>query len=437
MPTADGGSRHAYARPVSAAVQESRLAVVGIGYAGLPLAVAAAAHGYRTCGLDISSQVVDQVRSGISPVDTVSAGELRSVRDRFEATDDPGRLTDCSVIVVCVPTPLDAQGRPDLGPLTSAARTVRDHLRAGQLVVVESTTYPGTTDSVIKPILEQSGLRAGLDFNLAFSSERVDPGNPQYQLHNTPKVVGGLTPVCSARAKAFYSGLVQQVYLTRGMREAEASKILENTFRQVNIALVNEFAQLCHELGIDIWDTIQAAETKPFGFTGFRPSAGVGGHCIPVDPMYFVHCVRELGLSFRMAESAHSVNSGMPQWIAQRVRKILADTYTAARGRAQVLLLGITYKKDIADVRNSPAKEVARLLIAEGIRVSFHDPYVTELAVDGKRMVCVSDVDQAVRAADLVVIAQRHKDYGDDLLSKAKQIFNACGPADLPNVVQL
>ncbi|WP_432252073.1 nucleotide sugar dehydrogenase [Streptomyces sp. HNM1019] len=413
-----------------------QLAVLGIGYVGLPLAVTAAATGYRTWGVDTDIRVVAQVNDGISPVDTVGDGELAVVGDRLTATTDPGCLSQCSVIVICVPTPLDTAGRPDLTALTQAVTSVRDALQPGQLIILESTTYPGTTDGHVRRLLEESGLRAGADFNLAYSPERVDPGNPVYRLGNTPKLVGGLTPACRDRASAFYSRFIQHLHPTPGIREAEAAKIFENTYRQVNIALTNEFARLCHAFDIDVWETLRAVETKPFGFSGFHPSAGVGGHCIPVDPLYLVHRARELGLPFRMAEAAQSVNAAMPAWVAERVVAQLRADGTPPHD-ARVLLLGATYKRDVADTRNAPCVELASRLRIMGTDVAFHDPYIPTLVVNGTTVHRTPAVDEAVSLADLVVVVQHHKEYGDDLLGRARRIFYTSEPAALPNGVSL
>ena len=400
--------------------------MVGIGYAGLPLAVAMAAAGNRVVGYDTDTGRVDRVNAGRSPVDTVTDEEIRSLGDRMAASADPEVLADCDVIVVCVPTPVDG-AKPDLGPLTSAVRTVRDQLRAGQLIVIESTTHPGTTDGLVQPILEESGLRAGTDFNLAYSPERVDPGNSRFGITSTPRVVGGLTEPCRERAAAFYRQ-VTEVHLTKGMREAEAAKILENTYRQVNIALVNEFAQVCHRMDIDVWDTIRAAETKPYGFVAFRPGAGVGGHCIPADPLYLVHRAATLGITFHLADTAHQVNEGMPAWVADRIGKDLEDRGVPVDG-ASVLLLGVTYKPDIADARHTPAVPVAKGLLLRGARVLVHDPHVPELNWPGSRIPVVPDLTEALRTADVTVLLQRHREYDADLLAKAVWLFDATGTA--------
>lgn len=414
-----------------------RLAVVGIGYAGLPLAVLAAEHGYRVLGVDIDQTLVHCVNQGISPVDTVSSAVLAGVHDNLFATVEPQGLAAASVVALCVPTPLDTAGRPDFQPLHDATEVVAAHLRAGQLVIVESTSHPGTTDSLVKPILEQSGLRAGRDFSLAFAPERVDPGNAQYRLTNTPKVVGGLTPLCSARARAFYGRFIEDVHVTTGLREAEASKILENTYRQVNMALINEFSRLCHSLGVDVWDTIEAAGTKPFGFEAFHPAVGVGGHCIPVDPMYLVHEARRLGLSFRMGEVAQQVNDEMPRWTAERIlTRLSAEGQPSHDGCPRVLLLGMTYKPDVADTRNSPAFPLAAELAARDVNLDFHDPYVETITVGHRTLRRLTPLHERIGEADLVVLVQRHKDYGDDLLSRARRVFSPSGPLHLPNAVQ-
>ncbi|MFE1877765.1 nucleotide sugar dehydrogenase [Streptomyces sp. NPDC059496] len=403
------------------------VAVVGIGYAGLPLAVAAAAAGHRTRGLDLNDRLVVEVNSLRPPVDTVTANQLAEVAGLLDASTDPAFLRQCSTIALCVPTPVDARGIPDLGPLLAAVRTVRDHLVPGQLVIIESTTYPGTTDGVVRQLLEESGLRAGEDFSLAFSPERVDPGNQSFGFHNTPKVVGGLTTACSARAAEFYRALTPHVHVTRGTREAEAAKILENTYRQVNLALVNEFAQICHRLGVDVWDTIEAAATKPFGFTPFLPGAGVGGHCIPVDPLYLVHRAAQEGLPFRMAEQAQRINDSMPVWVAARARTLLEEHGIPLRG-ARVLLLGVTYKPNIADVRHSPAEPLAAELQALGAEVTYHDPYVDGFTVYGRRLPASHELSAGLAAADLTLVVQRHHAYTEAALGGASLLLEACGP---------
>lgn len=398
------------------------IGLVGIGYAGLPLAVALARAGNRVHGVDIDATRVEMVNSGRSPVDTVTDTEIAGLADRLDANTDPAILTECAVIVICAPTPVDGD-EPDLRPLTAAVISVRDNLRRGHLIVVESTTHPGTTDGLVRTILEETGLRAGTDFNLAYSPERVDPGNARYGITSTPRVVGGLTSSCRERAAAFYRQ-VTTVHPTRGLREAEAAKTLENTYRQVNIALANEFAQLCHSMDIDVWDTIAAAATKPYGFMPFWPGAGVGGHCIPADPMYLVHHAAKLGIRFRMAETAHQVNEGMPLWVCDRVCKGLEECGVPVDG-ATVLLLGVTYKPDVADARHTPAVPLARALADRGASVRYHDPYVS--AMPELIAPFAADVADEVARADMTVLVQRHRRYDAALLTRAKRLFDTTG----------
>ena len=403
------------------------LAVIGLGYVGLPLVREACRSGLGVVGLDVSASVVEALNAGRSHVDDISEADMAAIlRAGFTATDDPHVLEQADTVVICVPTPLDEDGGPDLTAVRGAAAAIAGRLRAGMLVVLESTTYPGTTDEVIRPILEQSGLRAGADFALAFSPERIDPGNPSYGLRNTPKVVGGHTPGCAQRAAAFYGKICDTVVLTSGTREAEMAKLLENTYRHVNIALVNEMAIFCHELGIDLRDAIAAASTKPFGFQAFYPGPGVGGHCIPIDPNYLSYKVRSLGYPFRFVELAQEINQRMPAYVAQRVQELLNDHKRAVNG-ASVLLLGVTYKPNIADQRESPARPVARRLRRLGAELSFHDPYVEEWAVDGVAVPRAGDLSTAIRMADVCVLLQDHVEYVDDALSHAALLLDTRG----------
>ena len=396
--------------------------VVGLGYVGLPLAQAAVGAGLSVAGLDTNAAVVASLAAGRSHVDDLSDEDLsKMVCAGFEPTTDASCLADTAAVVVCVPTPLGAEGGPDLTAVRGAMTELARHLRPGTLVVLESTTYPGTTDEVVRPILESRGLRAGVDFPLAFSPERVDPGNTAYGISNTPKVVGGHTPACTEAATAFYSLFVDTVVPTRGTREAETAKLLENTYRHINIALVNEMARFCHDLDIDLWEVIAAARTKPFGFQAFYPGPGVGGHCIPIDPNYLSHNVRtRLGYPFRFVELAQEVNASMPAWVARRVQDALNDDGKALRG-ARVLLLGVTYKADVADQRESPAVPVARRLLEQGAVLSFHDPLIDRwdaLGEDlGEAAVSVRELGSAVAEADIVVLLQQHRGYDVDALA--------------------
>lgn len=422
-----------------ASTDSNALVVIGLGYVGLPLALEASRAGFSVVGLDISAGVTEALNLGQSHVDDIDDDDVRGMLDRgFVATTDPACLGSADVIVICVPTPLTPENGPDLGAVERAARAAASHLRAGQLVVLESTTYPGTTDEVLVPILESSGLKVGVDVNCAFSPERIDPGNGQFTLRNTPKVVGGMTPECTRRAVDFYAAFIDSVIVAKGVREAEMTKLLENTYRHVNIALVNEMARFCNELDIDLWDAIRCASTKPFGFAPFYPGPGVGGHCIPIDPNYLSHRVRtHLGYSFRFVELAQEVNAGMPAYVARRVQDILNDKGMAAKG-SSVLLLGVTYKSDIADQRESPSVDVARALEALGALVSYHDPYVPVWHVHGHSVQCVPDLDRAAKAADVVVLLQAHSSYDTEYLaSLGTAVLDTRGVLSGPNVVRL
>ncbi|KRF44330.1 UDP-N-acetyl-D-glucosamine dehydrogenase [Terrabacter sp. Soil811] len=402
--------------------------VVGLGYVGLPLAQAAVGAGLSVVGLDASAVVVASLANGRSHVDDLTDEDVTKMLGAgFEPTTDPTCLAEAAAVVVCVPTPLGDEGGPDLAAVRAAMTELSRHLTRDTLVVLESTTYPGTTDEVVRPILETTGLRAGVDFALAFSPERVDPGNTAYGIGNTPKVVGGHTPACTEAACAFYSRFVDTVVPTRGTREAETAKLLENTYRHINIALVNEMARFCHDLDIDLWEVIAAARTKPFGFQAFYPGPGVGGHCIPIDPNYLSHNVRtRLGYPFRFVELAQEINASMPAYVARRVQDALNEDGKALRG-ARVLLLGVTYKADIADQRESPAVPVARRLLEQGARLSFHDPLIDhwdELEAElGDAAISVPHLEAAVVDADLVVLLQRHRDYDVDALARASRRF--------------
>src|SRR5690625_3457428 len=400
------------------------VAVVGLGYVGLPLAQEATRAGLAVLGFDASSAVVDGLKSGKSHVDDLSDVDIEQMlNDGFEPTTDPGRIADSKVAVICVPTPLSSDGLPDLAYVKSAAQTIAENLHQGMLVILESTTYPGTTDEVLRPILESNGLRAGDDFHLVFSPERIDPGNEKFGAKNTPKVVGGHTPKCADAAEEFYGKFIDTVVKTSGTREAETAKLLENTYRHINIALVNEMAQFCHELGIDLWDVIDAAKTKPLGFQAFYPGPGVGGHCIPIDPNYLSHNVRaKLGYPFRFVELAQEINATMPQYVVRRAQDILNDDSKSLRG-STVLLLGVTYKPNIADQRESPAVPIAKLLLNAGANVQFHDPFINEWDAMKGRVSRAGDVADAVQSADLTILLQDHSDYDINALAAASQEF--------------
>ncbi|GAB3090781.1 nucleotide sugar dehydrogenase [Isoptericola nanjingensis] len=395
--------------------------------------------GLQVRGFDVTTPVVDALNEGRSHVDDISDADVASmVEAGFRATADVEDIRGAGAVVICVPTPLGQDGGPDLGAVIAATRTVAGVLEPGMVVVLESTTYPGTTEEVLKPILEESGLRCGEDFHLAFSPERIDPGNPTYGMKNTPKVVGGLTPEATERAAALYSRFVDTVVVAKGAREAETAKLLENTYRHINIALVNEMARFCHELGIDLWDVIRLAKTKPFGFQAFYPGPGVGGHCIPIDPNYLSHNVRSrLGYPFRFVELAQEINATMPSYVVRRAQDILNEDAKAMRG-SRVLVLGVTYKPNIADQRESPAVAVARALVAQGADLVFHDPHVAQWHVNGEVLDRVADLDTAILDADLVILVQNHSAYDVDVLAeKSVRFFDTKGATTHPDAIRL
>jgi len=414
------------------------LVVVGLGYVGLPLAAEATRAGLSVVGLDIDAQRVAALAGGRSHVDDLTDDDVADLLTRgFTPTDDASVLARADTVVICVPTPLTAVGGPDLGAVDRAVATVGAHLHAGQLVVLESTTYPGTTEDRLLPFLQDvSGLKAGPDFHLAFSPERIDPGNQVYGIRNTPKVVGGVTEECGDRAVAFYGRFIDKVVRTRGTREAEMAKLLENTYRHVNIALVNEMAVFCHDLGIDLWDVIDAAATKPFGFQAFRPGPGVGGHCIPIDPNYLSFRVRQLGYPFRFVELAQEINERMPAYVTSRAQRLLNDQGKAVKD-ARILLLGVTYKPDISDDRESPARPVARRLKELGAEVRFHDPYVPAWHVDGVHLER-RDLARALPGADLVIVLQAHASYDPEQITRLSPlVLDTSGTLSGPGVERL
>jgi UDP-N-acetyl-D-glucosamine dehydrogenase len=414
---------HRAVRPEGVSV--ANLVIIGLGYVGLPLAAEAARAGHSVVGLDIDPNVVEGLNAGRTHVDDLADSDIQAMREAgFRATTDEKVIASADIVVICVPTPWSDDGGPDLGAVRSAAGAIARNLRPDTVVILESTTYPGTTDEELRPVLEEgSGLVAGRDFHLAFSPERIDPGNPTYGMRNTPKVVGGYTGACANAAAEFYGGFVERVVYTKGTREAETAKLLENTYRHINIALVNEMARFCHELDIDLWDVVRAASTKPFGFQAFYPGPGVGGHCIPIDPNYLSHNVRaRLGYPFRFVELAQEINSTMPAYVAHRAQNLLNSAGVATKG-AHILLLGVTYKPNIADQRESPARPLARHLHALGAEMSYHDPYVSTWQLNGVQIDRVADLDAAVRDADLVILLQNHAEYDADRLAKRAQRF--------------
>ncbi len=418
--------------------QHIDLAVIGLGYVGLPLAFEAVANGLRVTGLDLNADVVDALNDGWSHIDDLADVDVQKMVDNgFDATTDASVLGRADSIVICVPTPLDDSGSPDLAAVRGASETIAAHLRPGQLVVLESTTYPGTTNDIVRPLLEASGLHAGIDFFLAYSPERVDPGNELYGIQNTPKVVGGYEPTSTERACALYERFIDTVVPVSGTREAEMAKLLENTYRHVNIALVNEMSIFCHDLGIDLWESIEAAKTKPFGFQAFYPGPGVGGHCIPIDPNSLSSKVRTLGYPVRFVELAQEISGRMPTYVVNRITNSLNEAEKSVKG-ATILLLGVTYKADIADERESPAQPLARRLLELGADLRYHDPLVTSWSVDGVDVPAVEDPIEAAESADLTVLLQNHTSYDlEALAARARRVFDTRGSMEGPTVERM
>lgn len=381
--------------------------VVGLGYVGLPLAVELARAGYRVLGYDVNPGVVEGLAASRSHVRDVSDAQLREVRERLAATTDPGRLAEADAISICVPTPLSKFKDPDVSYIVAATESVKRTLRRGQAIILESTTYPGTTREILLPALESTGLRVGSDFFLAFSPERVDPGNPTWGTRNTPKVVAGITPDCRRVAMALYRPVIDTLVPVSTTEAAELVKLLENTFRSVNIGLANEMAIVCDKLGVDVWEVIEAAATKPFGFMKFLPGPGLGGHCIPIDPHYLAWKMRGLNYKTRFIDLAGEVNTEMPAFWVRKVAEALNSQGRAVRG-AHVLVLGVAYKRDIADIRESPALDIIRLLEQQGARVSYHDPHVPCFRENGREYRSVELTPAAVQAADCVVVVTDH-----------------------------
>ena len=394
----------------------ARVGVIGLGYVGLPLATEFAAGGFRATGFEVDENKVAEINAGRSYIGDVGSDLVKqSVDDgRLKATTDFTQLRGCDAIIICVPTPLRKTKEPDVSYILAAAEQIKLNLRRGQLIILESTTYPGTTDEVLLPMLQETGLKLDEDFLLAFSPERVDPGNPEFKTHNIPKVVGGVTDDSTEAAACLYSQIVNDVHAVSSARVAEAAKLLENTFRAVNIGMANEMARLCYALNIDTWEVIRAAATKPFGFMPFYPGPGIGGHCIPLDPHYLSWKARQHGFDSRFIGLAEEVNSRMPEHVVQLVSDGLNDDRKAMNG-ARVLLLGVAYKKDIDDVRESPALSIIDRLRSKGCDVRYHDPYVSELQFDdahaqagGEPLTSVELSDEEIKGADCVVIVTNH-----------------------------
>ncbi|MFM8015512.1 MAG: nucleotide sugar dehydrogenase [Actinomycetota bacterium] len=416
---------------------DATVGVIGLGYVGLPLAISFAEVGYKVFGFDVADHVVTGLNSGKSHIDDVTPTRIGPLvqSGAFRATTAVSDIADCDVVFICVPTPFDKSKTPDLSYVESATRTVAKVLRRGMLVVLQSTTYPGTTTEFVRPILEETGLVAGVDFHLAFSPERVDPGNTKWNVRNTPKVVGGLTPVCTELAKTLLLSLMDDPTLVRTVESpdvAEMAKLLENTYRAVNIALVNELAQLCHEMGIDVWSVIDAAATKPFGFQAFYPGIGPGGHCIPVDPFYLAWKAREYDFQTRFIELAADVNDAMANYAIVRMQDVLNEKSISLRG-AKILCLGAAFKRGVSDVRNSRAIHVMELLRGRGAIVSYSDPHVPSVRVGTDTLISVNATEVANTNADLVTVLVAGEWPLDALSKRGVTVFDAVNAGGKPD----
>jgi UDP-N-acetyl-D-glucosamine dehydrogenase len=409
--------------------KSARIAIVGLGYVGLPLAIAFAEAGSKILGFDIQQKRVDLVNQGQSYIADVGGGRLQvAVAQRLlEATTDKSRLKEIDAICICVPTPLTKTKEPDLSYVIHEAEQLSNYLQPGRLVVLESTVYPGTTREVILPILERSGLRGGIDFFLAFSPERIDPGNKKYDIRNTPKIVGGIDSRSTQLTELLYRQVAEVVMSVSCPEAAELTKVFENVFRSVNIALVNELAQLCQNMGISVWEVIDAASTKPFGYMPFYPGPGVGGHCIPLDPYYLATKAREYDFHTRFIELAAEINEQMPYYVVSRIMKAL-NTHGKSLKGATVLVLGVAYKKDVADVRESPSLKLIQILQQEGAEVSYNDPFVPQIQLASNNLASEKLTEVCLSSADCVVIATNHSSYNlEQITSLAKLVFDARG----------
>jgi len=407
--------------------KSAKIGVIGLGYVGLPLAVDKAIAGYEVTGFDIQQKRVDMVNQGVNYIGDVVDDELKEVvrTGKLRATTDYDEIKNLDIVTICVPTPLDKNKQPDLTFIRNSAREVAKRLHAGMLVVLESTTYPGTTEEEVKPILESTGLKCGTDFFLAFSPERVDPGNKLYNVKNTPKVVGGVTPVCTKVAATLYSNVLESdVFEVSSPKVAELEKLYENTFRNVNIALANELALICDRMGISVWEVIEAASTKPYGFMAFYPGPGLGGHCIPIDPFYLSWKAKEYDYYTKMIETSAVINDAMPEFVVDRVYRIL-NRFKKPLNGSTILVLGVAYKKDIDDMRESPALKVISLLEKEGAHVIYNDPYIPSFTLAGKVYNSVPVTAELLAGLDLVVITTDHSSYDYDLIvEQAPYVFD-------------
>ncbi len=407
--------------------RKARAGVVGLGYVGLPLSIELAGSGFKVTGFDISPEKINLLNSGKSDIDDVSNAAVKKAvtSGNFRATMDWKLIREMDTISICVPTPLSKTKDPDVSFILSAVDSIKAHVKKGTLVVLESTTYPGTTEDLILPMLTATGMKVGEDFYLAFSPERVDPGNAVYTTKNTPRVVGGITPTCTKIARIFYQQSLPTVHTVSSTRAAEMVKLLENTFRSVNIGLVNEVALMCDRLKLDVWEIIDAAATKPFGFMPFYPGPGLGGHCIPIDPHYLSWKLKSLNYYARFIELAGDINSRMPEYVVERVTAMLNKRFAKALNKSTVLVLGVAYKRDIKDMRESPALDVINLLEAKGAKVHYNDPFVPRFDFNGAKHRSVKLTRTLLKKVDLVVIVTNHSQYDyEHIVENAKAVFD-------------
>jgi UDP-N-acetyl-D-glucosamine dehydrogenase len=420
--------------------RRARVGIIGLGYVGLPLAVEFAKAGFSVTGIDISREKVGRVNAGDSYVGDVPSATLGPLVEsgKLRATTDFSTVLELDTINICVPTPLRKTKDPDMSYIVSACQEVAGHFHAGMLIILESTTYPGTTDELVLPMLSKSGLEVGRDFFLCFSPERVDPGNPKFQTVNIPKVVGGSTPACTAMGQLFYSQALERVVPVGSTQVAEMVKLLENTFRMINIGLVNEMALMCDRMGIDVWEVIDAAATKPFGFMPFYPGPGLGGHCIPIDPFYLSWKTKQAGIEARFIELAGYINGQMPHFVTDKVQNALNDAGKPVKG-SRIHVMGVAYKRNIDDMRESPALDVLLLLERRGAVVSYSDPYVPHLRLDGLQL--EAQPESAAADADCVVIITDHAGFDYAALVERAQLIvdtrNALKGYTSPKIVRL
>lgn len=408
--------------------RKAKVAIVGLGYVGLPLSVELAREGFSVVGFDISKKKVDLLNSGKSDIDDIPNYAVKEIIDskKFKATTNWKLISKMDTVSICVPTPLSKTKDPDVSYILAALDSIKKYLKNGALVVLESTTYPGTTEELILPILSENKKQVGVDFFLAFSPERVDPGNLNYTTKNTPRVVGGITAVCTETAKVFYEQTISKIHAVSSTQSAEMVKLLENTFRSVNIGLVNEVALMCDRLGLDVWEIIDAAATKPFGFMPFYPGPGLGGHCIPIDPHYLSWKLKSLNYSARFIELAGDVNSHMPEYVVDRIADLLNDRFAKSINKSKIVALGVAYKRDIQDMRESPALDVIKLLEDKGAKIQYNDPYVPSFYIESKTYKSTKLSAKLLQQADLVMILTDHTDYDYDFIVKhSKAVFDS------------